>query len=153
MTIETAWECERSVEADVPVSFAWQFMSDLRNWSDPPAEFSLDGPFADGSTGTTRMPGRPPATWTLRDVKPGRAYTIEGGSFLERAQFMVFWRFDPTPDDADTADGASRRECRRLRYGHQGGVRAKPGAGHAEDRGPDGGSVAGDGYFGSLIIT
>ena len=102
MTIETAWECERSVEADVPVSFAWQFMSDLRNWSDPPAEFSLDGPFADGSTGTTRMPGRPPATWTLRDVKPGRAYTIVGGSFLERAQFMVFWRFDPTPDGRTT---------------------------------------------------
>jgi hypothetical protein len=98
MTIGAVWACERSVDAGVPVSFAWQFMSDLGNWSDPPAEFSLDGPFADGSVGTTRMPGRPPATWTLRDVKPGRAYTIEGGSFLERAQFMVFWRFDPRPD-------------------------------------------------------
>jgi Polyketide cyclase / dehydrase and lipid transport len=102
MTIEVAWECQRSVEADVPVSFAWQFMADLRNWNDPPAEFTLDGPFANGSRGTTRMPGRPPASWTLRDVEPGRGYTIEGGSFLERAQFLVYWRFEPAPDGRTT---------------------------------------------------
>jgi hypothetical protein len=102
MTIDVAWECQRSVEADVPVSFAWQFMADLRNWSDPPAEFTLDGPFANGSRGTTRMPGRPPASWTLRDVEPGRGYTIEGGSFLERAQFLVYWRFEPAPDGRTT---------------------------------------------------
>jgi Polyketide cyclase / dehydrase and lipid transport len=102
MTIEVAWECQRSVEADVPVSFAWQFMADLRSWSDPPAEFTLDGPFANGSRGTTRMPGRPPASWTLRDVEPGRGYTIEGGSFLERAQFLVYWRFEPAPDGRTT---------------------------------------------------
>jgi hypothetical protein len=102
MTIEVAWECQRTVEADVPVSFAWQFMADLRSWSDPPAEFTLDGPFANGSRGTTRMPGRPPASWTLRDVEPGRGYTIEGGSFLERAQFLVYWRFEPAPDGRTT---------------------------------------------------
>jgi hypothetical protein len=46
MSSAPAWECQRSVDVDVPVSFAWQWMTDVRNWSDPPAEFTLDGPFA-----------------------------------------------------------------------------------------------------------
>jgi len=94
MKTAPAWECQRSVDVDVPVSFAWQYMTDIRNWNDPPAEFALDGPFADGSRGTTRMPGQPPASWTIRDVEPGCAYTIEGGSWFERAQLLVHWRFD-----------------------------------------------------------
>jgi hypothetical protein len=89
-----AWACQRSVERDVPVSFAWQYMTDVSNWSDPPAEFALDGPFAAGSRGTTRMPGRPPAAWVIRDLDPGRSYTIEGGSFLDRALMLFHWRFD-----------------------------------------------------------
>jgi hypothetical protein len=71
------------VDVDVPVWFAWQYMTDVRNWNDPPAEFTLDGPLAAGTRGTTRMPGRPPNGWTMRDVDPGRGHTIEGGSFLE----------------------------------------------------------------------
>ena len=90
----SAWEFQRSVDANVPIGFAWQYMADVRNWSDPPAEFALDGPFASGSRGTTRMPGRQPNTWTLRDVEPGRGYTIEGGSFFDRALLLVHWRFD-----------------------------------------------------------
>jgi polyketide cyclase/dehydrase/lipid transport protein len=93
-----AWECQRSVDVDVPAAFAWQYMTDVRNWSDPPAEFALDGPFVSGSSGTTRMPGRPPATWTIRNVEPGRRYTIEGGSFLERATLLFHWRFDAVSD-------------------------------------------------------
>jgi Polyketide cyclase / dehydrase and lipid transport len=89
-----AWACQRSVDCDVPVSFAWQYMTDVSNWSDPPAEFALDGPFAAGSRGTTRMPGQPPAAWVIRDLDPGRSYTIEGGSFLDRALMLFHWRFD-----------------------------------------------------------
>jgi hypothetical protein len=89
------WECHCSVDAGVPVSFAWQYMTDVRNWSDPPAEFGLEGPFASGSVGWTRMPGQPVHSWTLRDVEPERAYTIGGGSFLEGAVLLVHWRFDP----------------------------------------------------------
>jgi hypothetical protein len=90
----STWQCQCSIEVDVPVSFAWRYMTDIRNWNDPPAEFTLDGPFIEGSRGITEMPGRPPAMWTIRDVQPGRAYTIEGGSFLERAVLLVHWRFD-----------------------------------------------------------
>ncbi len=93
-----AWECQCSVECDVPVSFAWQYMTDVSNWSDPPAEFALDGPFAAGSRGTTRMPGQPLAAWLIRDLDSGKSYTIEGGSFLERALMLFHWRFDALPD-------------------------------------------------------
>ncbi len=98
MSVAPAWECERSVDVDVPVSSAWAYMTDIRNWDDPPAEFALDGPFAEGTRGTTRMPGQPAASWTLREVESGRGYTIEGSSFLERAVLLVHWRFDPLSD-------------------------------------------------------
>ncbi len=94
MTTKPAWACEQSIEVNVPVSVAWDFMSDVRNWSDPPAEFALDGPFASGSRGTTTMPGQAPNQWMLRDVEPGRGYTVEGGSFLENARLLVRWRFE-----------------------------------------------------------
>lgn len=98
MSHPSVWECQRCVECDVPVSFAWQYMTDVSNWSDPPAEFALDGPFATGSRGTTRMPGQSPTSWMIRAVDPGQGYTIEGGSFLDRALMLFHWRFDPLPD-------------------------------------------------------
>lgn len=88
------WECERSVNVDVPASYAWQYMTDVRNWSDPPAEFTLEGPFAAGSRGITRMPGQPDRSWRIRDVDPGRAYVIDASSFLEDASLFFHWRFD-----------------------------------------------------------
>jgi len=89
------WECQCSIEVDVPVAFAWAHMTDIRNWNDPPAEFGLEGPFVEGARGTTRMPGQPPIHWTIRDVEPGRAYTIEGDSLLDGAVLLAHWRFDP----------------------------------------------------------
>jgi Polyketide cyclase / dehydrase and lipid transport len=94
MSVAPAWHCERSIDVDVPVSFAWAHMTDIRNWNDPPAEFALEGPFVTGARGTTRMPGQPLLSWTIRDLEPGREYTIES-SFLERAVLLSHWRFDP----------------------------------------------------------
>jgi hypothetical protein len=94
MSIEPAWECQRSVDVDVPASFAWAYMTDIRNWDDAPAEFALEGPFVQGTRGTTRLPGQPLMHWTIRHVEPGRGYTIEG-SFLEGAVGLAHWRFDP----------------------------------------------------------
>jgi len=98
MEAPPAWECHCSVECDAPVTFAWQYMTDVSNWSDPPAEFTLDAPFAAGSCGITRMPGQPPATWLIRDLDPGKSYTIEGSSFLDCASMRFHWRFDALPD-------------------------------------------------------
>jgi hypothetical protein len=94
MSKDTASICQHSVDAEVPVTFAWAFMTDVRNWSDPPAEFTLDGPFAAGTRGTTRMPDQPPNAWLIGAVDPGHAYTIEGDSFLENATLIVHWQFD-----------------------------------------------------------
>ena len=89
------WECQRSIDVDVPVAFAWAHMTDIRNWNDPPAEFALEGPFVDGARGTTQMPGRSPIRWTIRDITPGRAYTIESDSLLEGGVLLAHWRFEP----------------------------------------------------------
>jgi len=97
VTSEAVWACERSVDVDVPASFAWQFMTDVRNWSDPPAEFALEGPFAEGARGTTQMPGHPSRSWTIQDVTAGRAYAIHG-SLAEHAFVLFHWHFDPLSD-------------------------------------------------------
>jgi hypothetical protein len=94
MSPAPVWECQCSVDVDVPISSAWRFMSDVRNWSDPPAEFGLDGPFAVGSAGWTQMPGQPVFSWILREVEPGRGYTIAGGMSLQGVEMLVHWRFD-----------------------------------------------------------
>ncbi len=38
---EGACVLEHSVEADVSVTFAWNFWTDITNWDDPPAQFTL----------------------------------------------------------------------------------------------------------------
>ena len=63
------------------MAFAWQYMTDVSNWSDPPAEFALDGSFAAGSSRHDADAGQPPASWLIRDLDPGKSYTIEGGCF------------------------------------------------------------------------
>lgn len=97
MSTESVWTCEQSVDADVAVPFAWQFMTDVGNWSDPPAEFVLEGPFAPGTRGTTTMPGQPATSWMIRDVDPSRGYTIVG-ALHEDATLIVHWRFDQLAD-------------------------------------------------------
>jgi len=71
------WQTEHSVETTASVDFAWAYMSNVANWDDPPAQFTLEGPVADGSRGTTEMPGQPKQQWFLRDVIPATSYTIE----------------------------------------------------------------------------
>jgi Polyketide cyclase / dehydrase and lipid transport len=97
MSVTPVWACQRSVDVDVPVAFAWQYMTDVANWSDPPAEFTLEGPFAAGTRGTTRMPGRPDRDWTIQDVTPGHAYTVHAW-LAERVFILFHWLFDPLPD-------------------------------------------------------
>ena len=72
-----AWQIEHTVAADVNATFAWNFWSNVANWDDPPAEFVLDGPFVEGASGTTRIPGQDPIRWRIRDVLPGACATIE----------------------------------------------------------------------------
>lgn len=90
---EPAWELEHAVEAAVSRDLAWAYMSKVSNWSDPPAEFTLDGPFADGARGTTTMPGQPTREWHLRDVRALETYTVVAD--LGGATLACIWTFAP----------------------------------------------------------
>ena len=92
---DVAWEIEYSVEATASLAFAWTYMTNAANWDDPPAEFKLYGPLAEGSRGTTQMPGQEPWHWQLRDVNPMERYTVEFP--LDRATLSCTWKFDSLP--------------------------------------------------------
>ena len=89
---DVAWEIAHSVDANASPAFAWTYMTNIANWDDPPAEFELDGPFAVGSRGTTRMPGQEPRHWRVREVIPMTSYTFEFA--LDGAAMSFEWRFD-----------------------------------------------------------
>ena len=89
---EPFWECEHAEETDASPAFAWSYWTDIRDWSDPPAEFSLDGAFAEGVHGTTRMPGQPPFHWVIGKVGPGTCARIDGS--LEGASMYVTMTFE-----------------------------------------------------------
>ena len=91
-----AWELEHSVETDASPSFAWRFCTDPTNWDDPPAQFTLDGPFAAGSQGTTLMPDQEPRRWRIRDVRLEQSYVIE--TELDGATMSFEWRFEPVSE-------------------------------------------------------
>ena len=101
MSSEPVWTCQQSVDVHVPLAFAWGYMTDIRNWNDPPAEFVLDGPFVAGARGTTSMPGRPPVFWTIDTVDPGHAYTIRS-SVSDGVSMLFHWRFEASSSDVTT---------------------------------------------------
>ena len=91
-----AWEMTYSVDTDASPAFAWNYWTNIANWDDPPAEFELDGPFASGSRGTTRLPGQEPLNWLIREVSPPQAATIT--LELQGADLSFQWRFEGLPD-------------------------------------------------------
>jgi hypothetical protein len=92
---DIAWEIAHSVDANATSVFAWNYMTDVANWDDPPAT-ELDGPFKMGANGTTRTPGQEPLHWRIQRVSPMKAYTLEMA--LDRAALRFEWRFDGLPE-------------------------------------------------------
>jgi Polyketide cyclase / dehydrase and lipid transport len=92
---DAVWEMEYSSETAADLAFAWAYMSDVANWDDPPAQFELDGPFADGTQGTTRMPGHGDRHWHLREVVVMRRYTVEFA--VQGGRLLFRWQFDGLP--------------------------------------------------------
>ena len=97
---QLAWELMHSVETEATPAFAWTYMTNVANWDDPPAEFELEGPFAAGSRGTSRLPGQEPLQWHIQEVSPTRSYRIE--ALLDGAYLSFEWGFD------ELADGRTR---------------------------------------------
>jgi hypothetical protein len=76
----------------VSPAFAWQHRrTDISNWNDPPARFSLEGPFEAGSRGTTLLPGDQTMHWSIREVRPGESFFIEMP--LDGATLACQWCF------------------------------------------------------------
>jgi Polyketide cyclase / dehydrase and lipid transport len=88
------WEFQYSIEADAHPEFAWEFWTNIANWRElePGVEFELDGPFAAGARGRTRMPGQEPRHWLIRAVDPGRSWIQEMS--LPGALFIVSMHFE-----------------------------------------------------------
>lgn len=93
--LDIAWAMTYSVETRSSPVFAWNYWTNIANWSDPPAEFELDGPFAAGSRGTTRLPGHEPVRWLIREVIPPKTATIT--IELDGAVLCFHWEFDGLP--------------------------------------------------------
>jgi hypothetical protein len=93
---EAEWETEYSTETIATQEFAWKYMSDVKNWNDPPAQFTLKGPFEAGTRGTTEIPGQPPREWQLQNVTPPETYTVQGR--FDGAILSCEWRFNVLPE-------------------------------------------------------
>jgi hypothetical protein len=89
-------QLEHSVEAEVTAEFAWKHRTDIANWNDPPANFSLDGAFIAGSRGTTVLPGQQPLHWKVREVHPPCSFVLE--MELDRAILTFEWRFEASSE-------------------------------------------------------
>jgi polyketide cyclase/dehydrase/lipid transport protein len=92
-----AWEIAHVVETDASPSFAWNYWTNVAHWADPPAEFALEGPFAPGAQGTTRLPGQEPLHWVIREVVAPNSATIEL-PVGEGASIFFKWRVDGLAD-------------------------------------------------------
>lgn len=99
----TQWLLEHAEPTSADRAFVWRYLSDVGNWSDPPASFALHGPFESGTRGETHLPDREPVTWVLRAVRPGFGYTIE--SELEGVVLICEWSFS-----AETGGGTILRQ-------------------------------------------
>src|SRR5262245_566500 len=91
-----ACQLEHSVEAEVSLSFAWNWRPDIKTWDDPPAQLPLDGRFAPGTWGSTAFPGQEPVRWQIRDVTPSASFVIEMP--LDGAALSFEWLFDAVAD-------------------------------------------------------
>jgi hypothetical protein len=97
---DVAWEMTHSVDAEVSAAFAWRYWTDITNWDDPPAKIALEGPFAAGTQGITRLPGQDPLRWSIREVTAPEGATIEMP--LDGAALSFQWQF------AGLTDGRTR---------------------------------------------
>lgn len=90
-----AWSFEHFVECPVSRSFAWQFWTNVANWPvvDSSVEaVELDGPFAEGTKGTTKPRDLPPTEWRIIEVSDTSSARIEIPA--PGAVLKCFWRFE-----------------------------------------------------------
>jgi hypothetical protein len=90
------YQLEHAIEVQVNRTFAWNWRTDVRNWDDPPAQFRLEGPFVEGTWGTTLLPGQEPVRWQIRELRPEQSFVLEMP--LDGATLSFEWRFEIVSD-------------------------------------------------------
>lgn len=69
------WTFENSVNCAVSVKFAWQFWTNVQNWTlDSDVEsVELSGPFSEGTRGATNSRSSGRVEWRITEIGDGRA--------------------------------------------------------------------------------
>lgn len=89
---------EFEVSTTIPASPAkvWTTWTDLTKYPewDPREEYlTLDGPFGEGATGTSKQKGNPASTFRISDVVPGKTWTttcpLPGGQLIMHHQLTA----------------------------------------------------------------
>jgi uncharacterized protein YndB with AHSA1/START domain len=97
------WEFEHSVQASVSPERVWALWTDVSGWPDwnpGVARAELDGPLAEGVTGSVRGAGGPASTLKVIEIDPERRFVTEASERLMRLRFEY--------ELADAEDGQLR---------------------------------------------
>jgi len=97
------WSVEHTAHSSASPQAVWALWADTAEWprwNPTIADVSLDGPFAEGTTGTLKPAHGPKAKMVLRDVRPSAGFTDVAR--LPGAQMRV------EHEVADAPEGGSR---------------------------------------------
>jgi uncharacterized protein YndB with AHSA1/START domain len=84
------WEFEHSVRAPTSRERVWAIWTDIPrwpNWNPGVGHAQLDGPVAEGATGTVRGVGGPTSTLTVIKIEPERRFVTEASERFVRLRF------------------------------------------------------------------
>jgi uncharacterized protein YndB with AHSA1/START domain len=84
------WEFEHSVQAPASRERVWALWTDVSGWptwNPGVARAELDGPLAEGATGTVRAAGGPASTLKVLEIEPERRLVTEASERLMRLRF------------------------------------------------------------------
>jgi len=91
------WKFEYSVECQAARDFAWLFWTNVDNWRlDVEVDsVQLDGPFAAGSRGATKVRNGDSVNWFIVEVRDGNHAVIELP--ITGAVLRMAWTFEDSP--------------------------------------------------------
>ena len=84
------WDFEHSVQAPAARERVWALCTDVSgwpNWNPGVARAELDGPVAEGATGTVRGAGGPASTLKVLAIEPDRRFVTEASERFMRLRF------------------------------------------------------------------
>jgi uncharacterized protein YndB with AHSA1/START domain len=84
------WEFEHSVEADASPDRIWALWTDIAEWPswNPGVGYAeLDGPVAEGATGTVHAVDGPASTLKVLEIEPQRRFVTEASERFVRLRF------------------------------------------------------------------